>query len=232
MTALDRAKCCPYARSRLPIRPLQKYIMLKIWGRASSVNVKKVLWCAEEASVPYVRVDAGGSYGGIETAEFAVLNPNRRIPVIDDGGTALWESNVIVRYLAARYAPQSIYRVDAAERALAERWMDWSSMTFAQPFVTIFHNMIRAAPGERDINAVNTAIELAGRLLGIVDEALREKDYLSGNNFGIGDIPLGCFIHGWFSLPIVRPGWLNLSRWYARLMERPAYRKIVALPLS
>lgn len=207
-------------------------IMVKIWGRANSNNVKKVLWCAEEASVAYERLDAGGNYGVVDTDTFGAMNPNRRVPVLEDGALILWESNTIVRYLAAKYAPDTLYRIDPAARALADRWMDWSSVSFAPSFVTVFRNFMRVSPDQRDLPAMATAATEAGRTLRIADAALRECPFLSGTEFGMGDIPLGCLIHAWFNLPISRPELENLTRWYKRLLMRPSYRKTVAVMLS
>lgn len=206
--------------------------MLKIWGRANSNNVKKVLWCAEEAGVAYVREDVGGAFGQLDTPEFAALNPNQRIPVLEDGDLVLWESNVIVRYLAARYAPETLYAADPAERALADRWMDWSSLNFAPPFGTLFWGLVRTPEAERNMAAIEAAVEEAGRLLTIVDDHLARQPYLSGSAFGMGDIPLGTLVHAWFTLPIERRDLPNLARWYESLLARPAYARLVAQPLS
>ena len=206
--------------------------MLKIWGRANSNNVKKVLWCAEEAGIAYSRVDVGGAFGQLDSPEFAALNPNQQIPVLEDGDLVLWESNAIVRYLAARYAPGTLYAPEPAERALADRWMDWTSLNFVPPFTTLFWGMVRTPEPQRDMAAISAAVERAGRLLAIADDLLARQPFLSGAALGMGDIPLGTLIHAWFSLPIERRDLPNLSRWYDRLLTRPAYAKVVALPLS
>ncbi len=206
--------------------------MIRVWGRDNSNNVKKVLWCLEEAGVPYERIDAGGAFGKLDTPEFGRLNPNRKIPVLEDGGTVLWESNSIVRYLAARYASGSLHDGDPAKRAQADQWMDWASINFVPPFTTIFWNLIRTAPEKRDMVAVAAAIETASQLLTIADATLADRPFLSGEALGIGDIPLGTLIHAWFNLPIERPDLVHLRSWYDRLLERPAYAKSVAIPLS
>ncbi len=99
--------------------------MLKIWGRRNSSNVRKVLWCAEEIGLPYESIEVGGSHGGTQTPEYQAMNPNSLVPVIEDHGLPLWESNAIVRYLSARYALGTLYAEDPMERAQAEKWMDW-----------------------------------------------------------------------------------------------------------
>ena len=76
--------------------------MLRLHGRANSSNVQKVLWCCAELGLAYQRTDVGGAFGGTDTPEYGAMNPNRLVPTIDDDGFVLWESNTIVRYLAAR----------------------------------------------------------------------------------------------------------------------------------
>ncbi len=206
--------------------------MLKVWGRSNSNNVKKVLWCAAEAAIAYERIDVGGAYGGLDRPEFAALNPNQQIPVIEDGDLVLWESNAIVRYIAARYAPGMLYADDPARRALADRWMDWTSLAFLPPFTTLFQGLVRTPPAQRDMEAIQEAITRAARLLMIADDQLARQPWLSGGIMGMGDIPLGTLIHAWFTLPIDRPDLPNLARWYDTLLTRPAYERTVAQPLS
>lgn len=206
--------------------------MLKVWGRSNSNNVKKVLWCAAEAGIAYERIDVGGAYGGLDRPEFAALNPNQQIPVIEDGDLVLWESNAIVRYIAARYAPGMLYADDPARRALADRWMDWTSLAFLPPFTTLFQGLVRTPPAQRDMEAIHEAITRAARLLMIADDQLARQPWLSGGIMGMGDIPLGTLIHAWFTLPIDRPDLPNLARWYDTLLTRPAYERTVAQPLS
>ncbi len=95
--------------------------MLKIWGRTSSVNVQKVLWCCEELDVAHERVDAGGPFGGTRNADYLAMNPNGLVPTISDHGFSVWESNTIVRYLSARYVGGVLWAEDPADRSLAER---------------------------------------------------------------------------------------------------------------
>ncbi len=206
--------------------------MLTIWGRANSSNVKKVLWCAEELDLAYDRREAGGAFGVVDTAEYRRLNPTGLVPTIEDGGFVLWESNAIVRYLAATYGRDLLWLEDPRHRGHADRWMDWSSTAFVPVFTPIFRGLVRTPPEQRDRAAIEAAVAAAGRLLAIPEAALAEWPYLSGDGLGIGDIPLGVLIHGWFNLPIERPATPHLARWYALLKERPAYARVVATALS
>lgn len=206
--------------------------MLKLWGRNNSTNVKKPLWCLEELKVPYTRIDAGGAFGIVGEPEFVAKNPNKLVPCLEDGELVLWESNAIVRYLAARYGEGSLWNTDPAQRAEADKWMDWATSTLAAPFRPVFWNMVRTAPEQRDMAAVQTGQAECSKLLTIVDQTLATQPYLSGESLGMGDIPLGCFAYAWFEMPIERPDLPHLRDWYDRLRQRPAYQAAVLTPLT
>ncbi|TLP73847.1 glutathione S-transferase [Pseudomonas nitroreducens] len=205
--------------------------MLKIWGRKNSSNVRKALWCAEEAGLAYERIDAGGAFGLVNDEPYRSLNPNGVVPTLDDEGFVLWESNTIVRYLAARYAP-ALYPQDLQQRASAEKWMDWTTSSFAAPFRTVFWGTLRTPPEQRDAAAIQAAIDTCVGLLAVPEATLAKQPYLTGEQLGMGDIPLGSFIYAWFEMPIERPAQPHLEAWYARLKARPAYRAAVMTDLT
>ncbi|POA21428.1 glutathione S-transferase [Pseudomonas sp. FW300-N1A1] len=207
--------------------------MLKIWGRKNSSNVRKALWAAEELGLNYQALDAGGAFGVVDTPEYRAMNPNGRIPVIEDDGFVLWESNTIVRYLMARHAGDSFwYPADLQARATAEKWMDWTTSSFADPFRTVFWGVLRTPAEQQDWGAIKAAIATCEGLLSMADQALADKPYLSGDDIGMGDIPLGSFIYAWFEMPIERAPQPHLHAWYQRLKQRPAYRKAVMTALT
>lgn len=206
--------------------------MIKIWGRTDSTNVKKVLWCADELGLVYQRIDVGGKYGGLDGAEYRSLNPNGLIPCLQDGELLLWESNAIVRYLAARYGEGQLFDADPARRAPGDKWMDWANSTLVGPYKAWFINLVRRAPGERDEAAMEAGRQALATHLAVVDAALAGQPYLSGDQFAIGDIPLGCLVYAWFELDIERPKLPHLHAWYERLSERPAYRQRVMIAIS
>jgi len=207
--------------------------MLKIWGRKNSSNVRKALWCAEELGLAFEAIDAGGAFGVVDTPEYRAKNPNGRVPMIEDDGFVLWESNTIVRYLMARHASgSSWYPTDAQTRAKAEKWMDWTTSTFADPFRTVFWGVLRTPAEQQDWVAIKSAIQVCEGVLAVAEQALSEQPYLSGDEIGMGDIPLGSFIYAWFEMPIERAPLPHLQAWYARLQQRPAYRKAVMTALT
>ncbi len=206
--------------------------MLKIWGRKNSNNVRKVLWCAEELGLPYEQIDAGGAFGVVNEAEYRAKNPNGLVPLIEDDGFVLWESNAIVRYLSAKHVDGGLQPAELQARASADRWMDWVTSSLAAPYRTVFWGMLRTAEADRDLAAIEAARSLCASLLAVPEQALARQPWLSGDAFGMGDIPLGSFIYGWFEMPIERPSLPNLEAWYARLRERPAFQRAVMTALT
>jgi glutathione S-transferase len=205
--------------------------MLTIWGRVNSVNVKKALWAMEELKLPYHRIDAGMQFGVNNTPEYLRMNPTGLVPTIDDAGFILWESHAIVRYLAAKHGAGTLWPTDLKARADAERWMDWA-FTFLNAFRPVFWGLVRTPPEKRDMHAIEEGRNRCAQLLAIPEQGLARKAYLAGEAFTMGDIPLGCHVHLWMRLPIERPSHPNLAAWFNRLCARPAFKKIVDIPLS
>jgi Glutathione S-transferase len=203
--------------------------MLTIWGRLNSHNVKKVAWFARELDLPHVRHDVGGQFGMSEA--YIAMNPNRLIPTIEDGDVVLWESNAILRYLASRYAPEAMWPADPAARAQCDKWMDWQ-FSFAEGQRDAFWNLVRKQPEERDATALEKSVRLAGEAMLILDRALASQPWLSGDQFGVADVPMGVYAHSFFALPMERPDVPHVRTWYDRLRERPAYVETVMIPLT
>ena len=206
--------------------------MLKIWGRANSINVQKVLWCSGELSVAHERIDAGGQHGVTNTPEYRAMNPNGLVPTIDDDGFVLWESHAIVRYLARKHAAAQLWPREAHAAADADRWMDWAATTAWPNLRPVFWNLVRTAPEKRNMAEVEDGRQKLAANLAIADAQLAGRDYIAGKNFTVGDIPLGVIAYRWFNLPIERPALSHLERWYARVCERPAFRQHCMLPLT
>ncbi|MBE0148890.1 glutathione S-transferase family protein [Serratia sp. PL7] len=206
--------------------------MLTIWGRENSNNVKKVRWCAAELGLNYTHINAGGAFGKVNEEPYRSLNPNGLVPLLQDGDFVLWESNTIVRYLAAKFGQTPFYPQDLQARAAAEKWMDWNTSTIAVPFRTVFWGMVRTPPEKRDMALIQAAIAELEQHFTIIERTLAEQPYLSGQEFGIGDIPLGSFVYAWFSIPIERQPSPHMERWYQRLCARPAYQHSVMIPLT
>jgi len=199
--------------------------MLKIWGRSSSINVQKVLWLATELGLEFENIPAGGRYGRLDDPEFAALTPHRRIPLLQDGDLVVWESNSILRYLAARYGAATFWDEDPAVRSQAERWMDWELSTLQGVFIGgVFAGFFRTPEPRRNWQAIRRAIANSGRLFGIVDSALVGRDYLAGDRISLADICVGAMLYRYHDLEIERPRLPNVEAWYGRLQQRPAYQ--------
>ncbi|MGH8741701.1 MAG: glutathione S-transferase family protein [Burkholderiales bacterium] len=205
--------------------------MLKIWGRTNSVNVKKALWAAEELGVPYQRIDAGMEHGVTRTPEYLRMNPNSLVPTIDDEGFVLWESHSIVRYLCAKHGAGTLWPTELKARADAERWMDWA-FAFQSAMRNVFWGLIRTPPEKRDASAIEEGRQKSAALLAVAERTLSGRPYLGGAAFTMADIPLGCEVQRWMRVPIERPPFPAVAAWFDRLRERPAFRKLVDIPLS
>jgi len=206
--------------------------MLKILGRKTSSNVMEVLWLCAELGIEYDREDIGGPFGRNDEPEYLAKNPNGLVPTIEDGDFILWESNAIVRYLAAKHgAGSTIWPDNLQMRASADRWMDWQLTKVAPQITPIFWNLVRTPEAERNMDAVAAAIKLGHEVWGILDSQLSKTDYVAGNDFTVGDIPVGIHAFRWFSLVDDRPAMPALEAWYGRLQDRPAYREHCMNPL-
>lgn len=206
--------------------------MLRIWGRLSSVNVQKVVWCADELGLQYERVDAGGKFGVNDTPEYLAKNPNGLVPTIEEDGFVLYESNAIVRYLAARDPQARLWPQDLRERADADRWMEWQSTSYTPAMTPVFWQLVRTPEAQRDAKAIEASREKSERLCGILDAHLAGREWLAAGRFTAADIVVGCAVHRWLHLPVRREARPNLERYYERLKARPASRQVTLLPLS
>jgi len=201
--------------------------MLKIWGRASSANVQKVLWLAAELGITYEHVSVGGSFGGLNEPSFRVLNPHGRVPVLQDGDTAIWESHTIVRYLAARYGDGSLWPADPLARAQMDEWMDWAQTAFQPDFLNgVFWGYFRTPEAQRNWPAIHDSLKRCSRHIERIDAILAGRPFLAGN-FSLADIPLGTLLYRYYELDIEHPRAPHVEAWYGRLNERPAYRQHV-----
>jgi len=200
--------------------------MLKIYGYAASINVRKVLWACEELGLAFEREDWGGGFRSTSEPAFRALNPVGMVPVIDDGGTIIWESNVIVRYLAARHGRTDLLPADPLQRAHVEQWMDWQASDFNNSWRVPFQALVRKNPDFQDAKAIEKSAQLFASMVGIVDAQLgRTGAYIAGENFTVADIAIGLSIHRWFSTPISRPPYVHVDRYYAGLLERSGFRR-------
>jgi len=206
--------------------------MLRLWGRATSSNVMKVIWLLEELQHPYERIDVGGPFGQTKTAEYLAMNPTSLVPTLDDNGFILWESNAILRYICQSYATMSsLFPPEPRSRAVIDHWMEFQQTTLNRPQSVIFQGLVRTPPEQRDNNAILAAVAEATKPWSIIDRALASHPFITGKELTLADIVFGVHVHRWFNMPIERPELPNLREWYDRLLALPIYAEHVARPL-
>ncbi len=206
--------------------------MLALWGRISSINVRKVAWTLRELGLPHERHEAGGRFGVVDTPAYRAQNPNGLVPLLVEDDFVLWESNVIVRYLCAKHAMGTLCPAPLRERADAERWMDWQQTTMNPAGREAFIQLVRTAPDRRDERLLAQSIARTEPLFDQLDRHLATRPFMAGDRFTMADIPLGCEAHRWFNLPREHKPWPNVERWYRALRARPATDTVLDQPLQ
>jgi len=201
--------------------------MLKIWGRRSSANVQKAMWIIGELGLDHQHIPAGGPYGVVNSPEFKKLNPNGLVPVIDDDGMILWESNAIVRYLAAQYGAGTLWPVNPKRRAPIDQWMDWSATTFQPHIVGLFWSYWRTPEEQRNPQAIANLQEQTVRDLRMIGAIVGANGFIAGNAFTIADIPIATHLYRYFTMGLPTPALPNIKAYYARVQQRRAYREHV-----
>jgi glutathione S-transferase len=206
--------------------------VMKVWGRKNSINVQKVLWCCGELGLSPERIPAGGEFGRTADPNYIAMNATRLVPTLDDDGFFLWESNVIVRYLAQKHGLGFLCPADLQARFDGERWMDWQATTLWPVLRPLFIGLIRTPADQRDPEARRMFEALCVAAMEQLDARLSDRRFIGGETFSMADIPVGASVYRWYALDIVHPDLPHLRRWYEALTGRPAFSKNVMLSLS
>ena len=206
--------------------------MIKIWGRISSLNVRKVVLAAQEIGIGFDRIDAGGAFGIVKTPEYLAKNPNALVPLLEDDQVQLWESNVIVRYLCARHAPDTLYPLALPQRFDGERWMDWQQTTLNPAGRVAFMQWIRTPAERRDAQAIAASVAATEGLLAMLDDHLANRPFIAGDALTMADFPIACEVHRWVNLPKPRAPRPHLDRWYEAMLARPSSQGVLDIELS
>src|SRR6202790_2896374 len=198
---------------------------LKIWGRANSVNVQKVLWCLRELDIAYQRIDAGMAFGKNRGPDYLAMNPNGRVPTLVDGDFVLWESNSVMRYLVFEYGQgPPLYPHVPNRRTSVDRWLDWTISTLQPVDRPVFWALVRTPVKQRDMVAIQQDADAEAVQWRIVDAQLATRRFIEGDDFTIADIALGAYARRWFGVEgISKPVWPHLDRWFAQLAGRPGF---------
>lgn len=205
---------------------------MKIWGRLSSINVRKVALTARLLDVAHERIDAGREFGIVTTPAFLARNPNAMVPLLEDGEFALWESNVIVRYLCLRHSPGQLYPDALAARFEAEQWMDWQQTTLNPAGRDAFLQLVRVPADQRQPRLVDASIAATEPLLDMLEAQLQARAFIAGDQLTMADIPIACEIDRWWQLPLPRRPRPRLEHWYAGIRALPAARGVLDLEPS
>lgn len=184
-----------------------------LWGRPTSVNVQKVLWALSETKTPFEHRIVGGKYGGTDTPEFAALSPLPRVPVLQDGDLALWESHAILRHLAGGGVPP-----------LVDQWMEYVTSTLQPAFLRLFYEVVRTPPQDRTLDADQLMTDFLATTPPL-EWQLSKTEFLGGHRFSMADIAAGAMMYR--ACDLCDPLSPQIARWYHELQTRPAYREII-----
>jgi glutathione S-transferase len=207
---------------------------LKIWGRANSVNVQKVLWCLAELDLAYERIDAGMAFGKNNEPAYLAMNPNGRVPTLVEGDFVLWESNSVMRYLAMAYGKGSpVYPEAPKRRAGVDRWLDWTLSTVQPVDRPVFWALVRTPLEQRDMAAIQRDVDAEAVVWRIADAQLANRRFIEGDDFTLADIALGAYARRWLGVEgVSKPKLIHLDRWFAQFATRPGFQKFIAPPMS
>ena len=201
--------------------------MLTLYGRGTSDSVQKALWALGETGQCFDHVPQGGSYGGLDGPRFVAMNPHRRVPVLKDGATVVWESDAIIRYIAAKYSYGILWPVGVSERSGADQWMAWTLAHLYDDSNLLFWLTVRTPVEAQDAGRIERVHKRLCARYRVLDEHLSAHEYVAGRRLTIGDIPPGATLYRYFNLPVERESFPHLERWYALLCAREPYRKYV-----
>ncbi|MEM9107383.1 MAG: glutathione S-transferase family protein [Pseudomonadota bacterium] len=207
--------------------------MLTILGRRSSANVQKVAWLVAELDLQHRHIELGGTFGGLDTPEFRLMNPHGKVPVIKDGDHVVWESHSILRYLAAKYGQATFWSEDPSDRSQVDQWMDWTQSTLQNDFINgVFWGYYRTPEEQRDMDAVNKAIEQCKAHFGLMNDMLKDSQFLLGDSLSLADMTAGMHLYRFYNLGIDWPDMPHLASYYDRLMQRKTYAEHVMVPFD
>jgi glutathione S-transferase len=199
--------------------------VLKILGRASSINVRKVLWTCAEIGLPFEREDWGVGFQPTSDPTFTALNPNALVPVVRDGDFVLWESNTICRWLASEHRRDDLLPSAPRDRAMVERWMDWQSTELNSAWRYAFYALVRQSAQHQDAKEVEASVRQWNRTMSLLDAQLqRTGAFAAGNQFTLADVVLGVSTHRWLATPIERPALPHVAAYHQRLSQRPGFQ--------
>lgn len=203
--------------------------MLRLLGATRSINVRKVLWTLAEVGEAFQHEDGWGTPARpLSTPDFKALNPNALVPVIEDDGVVLWESNTICRYLAAKHNRIDLLPTSPTARAKVEMWMDWQATDLNTSWRYAFMALVRQHPDYRDAGEIAASAARWNDMMTRLDAHLARAE---GTQFTLADIVLGLSAHRWEMTPIAHVILPHVKAWLANLRSRAAAAPYLAQDL-
>ena len=197
---------------------------MRVLGKVSSINVRKVLWTCHEIGIRYQREDWGSGFRPTETAEFLEVNPNGLVPVIEDEEGFLWESNTICRYLAGKHERADLLPSIPRQRAGVEQWMDWQATDLNSSWRYAFLALVRNHPLFQDQQQIAASIAEWNTKMGVLEGQLNKTGaFAAGATFTLADVVLGLSVNRWLMTPMTRPIYPAIAAYHERLCRRPAF---------
>jgi len=196
--------------------------MLKILGRVTSINVRKVLWVLDELGIAYEREDWGLPLRDPKVPEFLKLNPNGQVPVLVEDGFVLWESGAVMRYLS-KHEGGALMPSDSRQRAIADQWLTWQATELSPHWVYPLQALVRKNPAFNDSEKLAKALaDWTAKMRILENQLAGSGSFATGERFTLADIALGVSVHRWFETPFERPDLPAVRAYYDRLRTRPA----------
>ncbi|NJO32531.1 MAG: glutathione S-transferase [Rhodospirillales bacterium] len=199
-----------------------------LWGRPTSTNVQKILWLLDELALPYDHKIVGGQHGGLDTDSFGRMNPNRTVPVLQDGGLTIWESHAILRYLCNKSGALQLYPVEVGERAHVDMWLDWHITVFWPPIRTVFLDHVRDQKRSWDDPVIVSAVQAIHRNLDFLADAVGKVGFIARPSFTIADIPLAVGLNRLVSMDLPVALHSHVENWARTLRAMPSFDSVVS----
>jgi glutathione S-transferase len=217
--------------------------MMRLWGRKSSINVQKVLWCLAELGLregaDFERIDAGLEFGKVRTPEFLRLNPNGLVPTLEDKGLVLWESNTIMRYLTSQYNQNHRFPANIPSQYSSEKWMDWQVGTLWPVLRPAFIGLTRTPAADQNLGLILKSYQKTNQLFEVLDQTLASQAFCSGEQFHLGDIVLSLCVHRWILINNAfaketgpRANLQNINRWLDRVKSETHFKEFAEKELN
>ena len=197
--------------------------MITLYGDMAS-RAHRVVWMLKELALPFQHVPTHFMDGSTRTPEFLAINPNGRVPALDDGGLLLCESLAINLHLARKYggAPLDLAPRGLVEEALATQWSFWVATEVEKPLLLASANRKLFAEHQRDEEQAQMAIAKLNRPFKVLDAHLSQRQHLLGERFTVADLNVATVMDLAPQCGLSLADWPHVQTWHQRCLARPA----------